>query len=158
MQNCNIKVRIIEKTSAIFMLIVFTVYSVGVFFTTHSCNTCQYDHIAFTEIDCFHNKHETNNKGGENTAYKTNIKGHCHPNSCQLKINYYKINQSYVQPTITKSIEISDIQHFLSSLLLTDNIQIAKKVKPLPPLYKPIPITQGGELFIIYTQQQVLYA
>ncbi|NLJ81990.1 MAG: hypothetical protein GX330_02545 [Bacteroidales bacterium] len=150
--------RIIEKTSAIFMLIVFTVYSVGVFFTTHSCNTCQYDHIAFTEIDCFHNKHETNNKGGENTAYKTNIKGHCHPNSCQLKINYYKINQSYVQPTITKSIEISDIQHFLSSLLLTDNIQIAKKVKPLPPLYKPIPITQGGELFIIYTQQQVLYA
>lgn len=139
------------------MLLVFAVYSIGVFFTSHSCNACQHSHITFTDVDCVHNHHENH----QYTEYEINKKEHYHQSPCHAKINYYKIGTFYTQPNVIKNIEMSISQYFSLLLFSSEKLPIDKTIQLFTPLsssYKPVSIIQGGDLFIIYTQQQVLYA
>ncbi len=160
--------KLFNKLLALFLAIIFSAYSVGVCFSIHSCEHCHKQEIyVFRHPDCclaskLEHHHPNLEEHHTHTASCHNEHGlsHCHKACCISKFKYYKIHQLYTQPQL---VHLDAITLFSNDLLISEyivtlyNKAITIKGKA-PPIPECSPISQGGERYLLFTHQQVLYA
>lgn len=158
--------KFLNKLLALFLLFIFSAYSIGVFFSVHSCEHCQKKIIyIFKHPDCcaasWHEHHEqTIHEEHAQFSCCSSKHNYCHKTCCVSEFKYFKLHKLYTQPNIF---------HLDSFIFLSINLSISEFVVALnnnaitlldkaPPTPDNSPISQGGDMFLIFTHQQVLYA
>lgn len=162
------------KIFTIYATTIFIVYSVGVSFSVHHCEHCGKEELYISKHpDCcsastieHHSlcktELEENTTGNCCNNHHTEKKHplHCNSSCCKSDTKYYKINLLYIHPNtqLTDDIICYPIDLWFDYIIFNTNYTFKIDSKKDPPFEKTLPLKQGGELFLIFAHQQILYA
>ncbi len=155
--------KVFHKYIAIILLLIFTTYAIGVRIEIHSCKHCdekkvfifkhshccplesqEHQHHAACQNDLFVGKH-----------FKS------HQSCCLTEFKYFKLNSLYTLPSLLSLIPFDLLltKFIFSDYQLIYNQKHISSFTKIPlPLPEILSTVQGGNLFIISTQQQIFYA
>ena len=165
---------IFRKIVTLFALTIFIVYSIGISFSIHHCEHCGKNEVYILQHpDCcpsssieHHNACPIESQENllanccKNSHSNENIISHCNANCCKSELKYYKINLLYVYPNnqSDQAFDFLPVDNWINDILFTINFTSPINSEKDPPFKETPPLKQGGDLFLIFSHQQILYA